>query len=171
MSEVIIRAIEARDVEQVAAMVHELAAHEEMPEHCHLKPEQLLGVLFGERPALFGIVAELDGEVGGFALYFLNFSTWHGVHGIYAEDVYIRPALRGRGVARQIWGHLAQLALDNGYTRVECVTLRSNTLGMDVHLALGAEPRDDWRVLRWEAETLRALAASTRAGSRGPSAS
>ncbi|HEX4361148.1 MAG TPA: GNAT family N-acetyltransferase [Pseudonocardia sp.] len=158
MTEVIIRAVEARDVDAVVAMVHELAAHEEMPEECHLEPPHLHRALFGERPALYGIVAELDGEVGGFALYFLNFSTWDGVHGIYAEDVYIRPALRGRGVARRIWGHLAQLALDQGYTRVECVTLRSNTLGMDVHLALGAEPRDDWRVLRWDGDALRALA-------------
>ena len=158
MTEVIIRAVEARDVDAVVAMVHELAAHEDMPEHCRLEPAQLHRALFGERPALYGIVAELAGEVGGFALYFLNFSTWDGVHGIYAEDVYLRPALRGRGVARRIWGHLAQLALDNDYTRVECVTLRSNTLGMDVHLALGAEPRDDWRVLRWDGDALTALA-------------
>lgn len=158
MTEVIIRAIQARDVDAVVAMVHELAAHEEMPEHCHLEPAQLHRALFGERPALYGIVADDAGEVGGFALYFLNFSTWDGVHGIYAEDVYIRPALRGRGVARKIWGHLARLALDNGYTRVECVTLRSNTLGMEVHLALGAEPRDDWRVLRWDGEALHSLA-------------
>jgi GNAT superfamily N-acetyltransferase len=158
VTEVIIRAIEARDVEAVVAMVHELAAHEEMPEECHLEPAQLHRALFGERPALFGIVADDAGDVGGFALYFLNFSTWDGVHGIYAEDVYLRPAMRGRGVARKIWGHLAQLALDNGYTRIECVTLRSNTLGMDVHLALGAVPRDDWRVLRWDGEALRSLA-------------
>jgi GNAT superfamily N-acetyltransferase len=157
VTEVIIRAIEARDVDAVVAMVHELAAHEEMPGQCHLVPAQLHGALFGERPALFGIVAELAGEVGGFALYFLNFSTWDGVHGIYAEDVYIRPALRGRGVARLLWGHLARLALDSGYTRVDCVTLRSNSLGMDVHLALGAQPMDEWRVLRWEGDALRTL--------------
>ena len=162
VSEVIIRAVEARDVDAVVAMVHELAAHEEMPEQCHLEPAQLHRALFGERPALFGIVAELAGAeladaVGGFALYFLNFSTWDGVHGIYAEDVYIRPALRGRGVARRLWSHLARLALDNGYTRVDCVTLRSNTLGMDVHLALGAQPMDEWRVLRWDGDALRTL--------------
>jgi GNAT superfamily N-acetyltransferase len=158
VTEVIIRAIEARDVDAVVAMVHELAAHEEMAEECHLEPAQLHRALFGERPALFGVVADDAGEVGGFALYFLNFSTWDGVHGIYAEDVYLRPAMRGRGVARKIWGHLAQLALDNGYTRIECVTLRSNTLGMDAHLALGAQPREDWRVLRWDGEALRSLA-------------
>jgi len=162
VSEVIIRAVEARDVDAVVAMVHELAAHEEMLERCHLEPAQLHRALFGERPALFGIVAELAGAeladaVGGFALYFLNFSTWDGVHGIYAEDVYIRPALRGRGVARRLWSHLARLALDNGYTRVDCVTLRSNTLGMDVHLALGAQPMDEWRVLRWDGDALRTL--------------
>jgi len=148
-----------------------------MPERCHLEPAQLHRALFGERPALFGIVAELAGAeladaVGGFALYFLNFSTWDGVHGIYAEDVYIRPALRGRGVARRLWSHLARLALDNGYTRVECVTLRTNSLGMTVHLALGARPLDDWRMLRWDGAALHALArGETGSGSRQPAAS
>jgi len=142
VSEVIIRAVEARDVDAVVAMVHELAAHEEMLERCHLEPAQLHRALFGERPALFGIVAELAGAeladaVGGFALYFLNFSTWDGVHGVYAEDVYVRPSLRGRGVGQRFWQYLGQFALDNGYTRVECVTLRTNSLGMTVHLALG----------------------------------
>jgi len=158
VQEVSIRAVEPGDVADVVAMVYELAAHEEMPEHCRLRPEQLREALFRERPALFGIVAELDGEVGGFALYFLNFSTWNGVHGVYAEDVYVRPSARGKGVGARLWRHLAQLVLDNGYSRLECATLHSNTLGMDVHLALGARPMDDWRVLRWDGDALRTLA-------------
>lgn len=158
MAEVTIRPIRSEDVPEVVAMVHELAAHEGMAEHCRLRPEQLHEALFRDRAALFGIVAEAEGAVGGFALYFLNFSTWDGVHGVWAEDVYVRPELRGRGVGRALWSHLARFALDNGYTRVDCVTLHDNALGMAAHLALGARPMDDWRVLRWDGEALRALA-------------
>jgi GNAT superfamily N-acetyltransferase len=156
--EVIIRPIEAADVDEVVLMVHELAEHEGMPEQCHLRPEQLREVLFCRRPALFGNVAESDGALGGFNLYFLNFSTWDGVHGIYVEDMYVRPQLRGRGVGRLFYQRLAQLALRHGYSRVECVTLLSNRLGMSVHRALGARTMDDWRVLRWEGAALRGLA-------------
>ncbi|WP_028938142.1 GNAT family N-acetyltransferase [Pseudonocardia spinosispora] len=164
MAEVVVRAIEARDVDAVVAMVYELAVHEEMPEHCHLEPEQLHRALFGERPALFGLVAEHDGQVDGYALYFLNFSTWDGVHGIYVEDLYIRPTLRGRGVGRQMWSHLARTAVERGYTRLECVTLHENTLGMDVHLKLGARPLTDWQVLRWDGTALHDLAGTSPSG-------
>jgi GNAT superfamily N-acetyltransferase len=159
VSDVIIRPVRPGDVAEVVAMVHELAEHEQLPEHCHLRGEQLHHALFGDRPALYGLVAEQAGAVGGFALYFLNFSTWDGVHGIYAEDVYLRPALRGHGVGRRIWRELARLALRHGYTRVECVTLLSNTLGMRAHLAMGARPMRDWRVLRWDGDALHTLAA------------
>ena len=172
MSDVIIRPVLPADVPCVVHMVHELAAHEQMPEHCQLRPEQLHEALFRDQPALFGIVAEHNGSVGGFALYFLNFSTWDGVHGVYAEDVYVRPSLRGRGVGQRFWQYLGQFALDNGYTRVECVTLRTNSLGMTVHLALGARPLDDWRMLRWDGAALHALArGETGSGSRQPAAS
>jgi GNAT superfamily N-acetyltransferase len=161
VADVIIRPVRPADVSDVVAMVHELADHEGMPEHCRLRPEQLHEALFRECAALFGVVATVGDTVGGFALYFLNFSTWDGVHGIWAEDVYVRPELRGRGVGRALWRHLAQLALDSGYTRVECVTLQDNTLGMAAHLAMGARPMDDWRVLRWDGAALRALASAS----------
>jgi GNAT superfamily N-acetyltransferase len=158
VADVIIRPVRPDDVSEITAMVHELAAHEGMSEHCRLRPEQLSEALFRQRPALFGIVAESEGAVGGFALYFLNFSTWDGVHGVWAEDVYVRPELRGGGVGRALWSHLARFALDHGYSRVECVTLHDNALGMAAHLALGARPMDDWRVLRWDGDALTALA-------------
>jgi GNAT superfamily N-acetyltransferase len=155
----VIRPVAEADLGSVVAMVHELAEYERAPDQCHLTVEQLRTALFGDRPALFGHVAELPGgELVGTALWFLNFSTWDGVHGVYVEDMYVRPALRGRGVGRRLYRHLAQLALDRGYSRVECVTLLSNSLGMSVHRSLGARAMDDWRVLRWEGAALRALA-------------
>ena len=92
-----IRRVEERDVDAVVALVHELADYERAPEHCHLTAAQLRSALFGPAPALFGHVAERAGAVVGCALWFVNFSTWRGVHGIYLEDLYVQPAHRGGG--------------------------------------------------------------------------
>ncbi len=86
-----VRPVAERDVETVVAMVHELAAYERAPEQCRLTVQQLRSALFGERPALFGHVAEAGGAVVRFALWFLNYSTWDGVHGLHLEDLYVRP--------------------------------------------------------------------------------
>ena len=93
-----VRPVRPEDVPAVVAMVHELAEYERAPEQCHLTTEQLHAALFSRAPALFGHVAvDDDDEPVGFALWFLNFSTWAGVHGIYLEDLYVRPAARGTG--------------------------------------------------------------------------
>jgi GNAT superfamily N-acetyltransferase len=154
---VIIRAIEARDVEAVVAMVHELAAHEEMPEECHLEPAQLHRALFGERPALFGIVADDAGEVGGFALYFLNFSTWDGVHGIYLEDLYVTPEQRGTGLGFALLVELARECVRNGYSRLQWAVLDWNTPSIEFYEKLGAKPLSDWITYRLSGDALREL--------------
>ena len=94
-----VRRVQPHDLEPVVAMVHELAAYERAPDQCHLTVEHLDAALFGPSPALFGHVAEDAGAVVGSALWFLNFSTWDGVHGIYLEDLYVR-ASAGGGVGR-----------------------------------------------------------------------
>jgi GNAT superfamily N-acetyltransferase len=90
-----IRRAREDDVAAMVELVHELARYEEEPDSCHLTEEQLRTALFGPDPALFGHVAEVDGAVVGLSLWFLNFSTWEGVHGIYLEDLYVRPEHRG----------------------------------------------------------------------------
>ena len=97
-----IRRVEERDVDAVVRLVHELAEYERAPNECHLTSEQLHEALFTQSPALFGHVAEVDGAVVGCALWFLNFSTWRGTHGIYLEDLFVRPSQRGSGLGRAL---------------------------------------------------------------------
>ncbi|HEY5877855.1 MAG TPA: GNAT family N-acetyltransferase [Nakamurella sp.] len=153
-----IRPIEAADVATVTTMVHDLAAYEKAPEQCHLTEEQLHTALFGPAPALFGLVALDDDQVAGFALYFLNFSTWEGVHGIYLEDLYVRPELRGSGLGAALLTGLAQLALERGYARVEWSVLDWNTPSIDFYLSLGARPMDEWTAFRLTGPALRTAA-------------
>ena len=154
-----IRPITAADITAVVALVHDLARYEQAPEWCHLADEQLQAALFGPAPALFGLVAEAEpGVVGGFALYFLNFSTWAGAHGIYLEDLYVRPELRGSGLGKSLLTRLAQIAVERGYARVEWSVLDWNTPSIDFYRALGAEPMDGWTVFRLTGPALRTAA-------------
>src|SRR6185295_16781857 len=103
-----IRRARESDVDALVALVYELAEYESAPEECHLTAGQLHTALFRESPALFAHVAELDGEVVGCALWFLNFSTWDGQHGVYLEDLYVRPGARGSGLVKALLAALAE---------------------------------------------------------------
>jgi GNAT superfamily N-acetyltransferase len=157
---VTIRPVRPEDVPAVVAMVHELAEYERAPEQCHLTEEQLHQALFAERAALFGHVATLDGVPQGFALWFLNFSTWEGVHGIYLEDLYVRPAARGCGTGRALLAALAQECVRRGYPRLEWWVLHWNPAREFYH-ALGAVPMDEWVPYRLTGPALHHLAAQS----------
>lgn len=146
-----IRAIEPGDVDAVVQLVYELAEYERLVELCHLTSGQLHAALFGPNPALFGLVADAGGtepRVVGYALYFLNFSTWEGVHGIYLEDLYVQPEQRGSGLGRALLTGLAGIARDRGYARVEWSVLDWNAPSIAFYRSLGAEPMDGWTVFR-----------------------
>lgn len=153
-----IRDIRPSDLDVVVAMVHELAEYEKAAHECLLTTDALRTALFGEKPALYGHVAELGGEVVGFALWFLNFSTWRGVHGIYLEDLYVRPQYRGSGLGKALLATLARECVRRGYARLEWWVLNWNP-ATGFYKALGAEPMDEWTVYRLTDEPLRALAA------------
>ena len=160
-----IRPVRPEDVPAVVAMVHELAEFERAPELCHLTEAQLAAALFPPvaTPALFGHVAA-DPDTGapyGFALWFLNFSTWEGRHGVYLEDLYVRPSARGTGAGRALLATLAQVCLDRGYPRLEWWVLHWNP-AREFYDALGATAMDEWIPYRVEGETLTGLAAYTR---------
>ena len=155
-----IRRVEPRDVDAVVQLVHELALYERAPEQCHLTAEQLHTALFNESPALFGHVAEVDGQVVGIALWFLNFSTWDGVHGIYLEDLYVTPEQRGSGLGRQLLETLAQECVAKGYSRFQWWVLNWNEPSIGFYKKLGAVPMDEWTVMRVADEALQKLGSS-----------
>ncbi len=154
-----IRRVELGDVPAVVGLVHELAAYERATEQCHLTEAQLGTALFGDDVALFGHVAELDGDVVGCALWFRNFSTWRGVHGIYLEDLYVQPRHRGRGLGRALLAALAAECAQQGYARLEWWVLDWNEPSIGFYRSLGAVAQDEWTVFRLTDDALIALAA------------
>jgi GNAT superfamily N-acetyltransferase len=157
-----IRAVEERDVDAVVGLVHELAEYERAAEHCLLTGDQLRAALFGPAPALFGHVAEVaEGEgqraVVGCALWFLNFSTWRGVHGLYLEDLYVQPAHRGGGIGRALLARLAAVCVERGLARLEWAVLDWNTPSVGFYRTLGAVPMDEWTVFRLDGAALEKL--------------
>lgn len=155
-----IRTATPADVPVIHAMVRELAEYEKALEEARATEEQLREALFGERPAAFAHIAETDeGEAVGFALWFLNFSTWRGVHGIYLEDLYVRPTSRGGGHGKALLRELARICVERGYERLEWSVLNWNTPSIDFYESLGARPQDEWTVYRLTDDALAALGA------------
>jgi GNAT superfamily N-acetyltransferase len=146
---VMIRTATAADVPAIHAMVRELADYEKALDEARASEEQLREALFGERPAAFAHIAEAeDGETVGFALWFLNFSTWRGVHGIYLEDLYVRPERRGGGHGKALLTELARICVERGYERLEWSVLDWNEPSIAFYRSLGALPQDGWTVFR-----------------------
>ncbi|MGW3420644.1 N-acetyltransferase family protein [Streptomyces phaeochromogenes] len=144
-----IRTATPADVPVIHSMVRELAEYEKALEEARATEEQLREALFGERPAAFAHIAEsADGEPVGFSLWFLNFSTWRGVHGIYLEDLYVRPQARGGGHGKALLGELARICVERGYERLEWSVLNWNKPSIDFYEALGARAQDEWTVYR-----------------------
>ncbi|MGW6397344.1 N-acetyltransferase family protein [Streptomyces sp. NPDC055134] len=145
-----IRTATSADVPVIHALVRELADYEEALHEARATEEQLREALFGERPAAFAHIAEDDttGEPVGFCLWFLNFSTWRGVHGIYLEDLYVRPGARGGGHGKALLTELARICVERGYARLEWSVLNWNEPSIDFYKALGAAPQDEWTVYR-----------------------
>ena len=139
------------DVPAVVAMVQELAEFERAPDECRLTTEQL-------DAALFGHVAEsAAGEPIGMALWFLNFSTWAGTHGLHLEDLYVRPAARGTGAGGALLAALAAVCVERGYRRLEWVMLDWNPAA-EFYAAIGAEVVADWLPYRLSGPALHRLA-------------
>lgn len=139
-------------------MVRELAEYEKALDEVHATEDQLREALFGENPAAYAHIAETDaGETVGFALWFLNFSTWRGVHGIYLEDLYVRPSSRGGGHGKALLTELARLCVARGYERLEWSVLDWSKPSIDFYRSLGAVPMDEWTVNRLTDDALRKL--------------
>ncbi len=153
-----IRPARPDDVPAIHRLVRELAEYERSLEHAVASQDDLRRGLFGERPAVFAHVAEHDGAVAGFALWFLNYSTWTGRHGIYLEDLYVTPELRGHGYGRALLAELARICAERGYARFEWAVLDWNAPAIGFYQALGAAAMDEWTVQRLAGPALDALA-------------
>jgi GNAT superfamily N-acetyltransferase len=160
-----IRPATPADVPVIHALVRELAEYEKALEEARASAEQLGEALFGERPAAFAHLAEDEaGEVVGFALWFLNFSTWRGVHGIYLEDLYVRPQVRGGGHGKALLIELARICVERGYERLEWSVLNWNRPSIEFYEALGARPQDEWTVYRLTDGALAELGSGSGSG-------
>jgi GNAT superfamily N-acetyltransferase len=163
-----IRAATTEDVPAMVELVRELAAYERAAEEVQLTPELLSSALFGDRPAVFAHVATVDGEVAGFALWFVTFSTWLGRHGIYLEDLYVRPERRGEGLGRALLAELARVCIERGYGRLEWSVLDWNTPAIEFYRAQGATLQAEWSVFRMTGSALRRLAGLAEPGGALP---
>ena len=156
-----IRPAEPADVQLIFSLIVELADYERARERVVGTPALLSSALFGDDPVAEAAIAELDGEPAGFALWFRTFSTWLCLPGLWLEDLYVAPERRRAGVGRTLLGHVARVAADRGYGRVEWSALDWNPPALEFFAGLGAEPLREWEVHRLEGEALARLAAGT----------
>jgi GNAT superfamily N-acetyltransferase len=156
----VIRAARPDDVAAIYGLIRDLAEYERSLPEVSGTEEQLRAALFGPAPAVFAHVAEHEGGIGGFALWFLNFSTWQCRHGIYLEDLYVRPELRGHGYGRLLLAELAAVCVQRGYGRLDWAVLNWNEPSIGFYRSLGAVALDDWSTFRLTGQALADVAAS-----------
>ena len=121
-------------------------------------PADLDRALFGPRPAAEVLIAECDGRAAGFALFFISFSTFLGKPGLYLEDLFVRPELRGRGIGKRLMVHLARVAVERGYGRFEWSVLDWNENAINFYKGMGADVMPDWRICRVSGPALQRFA-------------
>lgn len=150
-----VRSAAPGDAVEMCALIGELAEFERSADQVLITPADLSTALFRPNPALFGHVATgPDGELVGLALWFLNFSTWTGTHGVYLEDLYVRPPYRGQGIGTDLLRELARVCAERGYHRLEWSVLDWNTQAIGFYRSLGAGPQDDWTTFRLTGDAL-----------------
>ncbi len=154
----VVRRAKPEDAADITAMIHGLAEFERAPDQCTVTETQISTALFGSCPTVHGHVAEVDGEVAAMALWFLSFSTWDGVAGIYLEDLFVRTRFRRRGLARALLSALAGECVDNGYTRLSWAVLNWNSDAIALYDEVGAAPQDEWTTYRLSGPPLAELA-------------
>jgi len=157
-----IRPARLEDVPIILQLIHDLATYERAPDEVTATEQQLVDVLFGERPAAEVLLA-FDGESPvGFAVYFYNFSTWLGRAGLYLEDLFVNPDQRGKGYGRALLVELAKIARDRECGRMEWAVLDWNEPAIKFYRTLGAKPMHEWTVFRLTRDGIARLADSGR---------
>ncbi len=158
MPEIGLRNTTGRDVSLILSFIRELAEYERLSHEVVATEEVLRASLFGERSAAEVIIGDYGDEPAGFALFFYNFSTFLGRPGIYLEDLYVTPDLRGRGIGSAMLAYLARLTKERGCGRLEWSVLDWNEPAIKLYKSIGATPMDDWTTFRVTGEALDGLA-------------
>ncbi|QYH19848.1 GNAT family N-acetyltransferase [Corynebacterium aquatimens] len=152
-----IRPATEADVPEIFRMINELAEYEKQPQDVTSTEEDVRQHLFADNPKVFAHVAVVDGRIEGMALWFLNYSTWQGRHGIWLEDLYVREEARGKGLGTALLKELARIAVANDYRRVEWSVLKWNTPSIGFYTSIGANDMGDWSTMRLDGEALQVL--------------
>ena len=152
-----IRPAERKEVGAVLQLIHDLAHYEKAPNEVEATEKELLSTIFSEDPKVFCDVVEVDGDIAGMAIWFLNYSTWQGKHGIYLEDLFIKPEYRGRGYGKALLQHLARICDEQGYGRFQWWVLDWNSPAIEFYRSLGAVAMDEWTVYRVSGQALKEL--------------
>jgi GNAT superfamily N-acetyltransferase len=160
--DMVVRPASAEDVPLILAFIRELAEYERLAHAVVATERSLREALFGDRPAAEVLIAEVAGVPAGFALFFDNFSTFLSRRGLYLEDLYVRPAHRGRGVGRRLLAEIAARAVVRGCGRVEWSVLDWNQDAWRFYESIGARAMDEWTTFRLTGDALAALAQPTR---------
>ena len=142
----------------IFSLLCELAEYEKLTHEVEATEADIAAALFGDNPRLFCEIAQWDGEPAGFAVWYSNFSTFAGRPGIFLEDLFVRPAHRGKGIGKALLAHLAKLCVENGWSRVQWSVLDWNTPSIDFYKSIGAEMMDEWKLCKINGPALAQLA-------------
>ncbi len=151
---VTIREARPADAALIFDLVRELAEYEKLSHAVDATPDMIAGALFGVTPRLFCDIAEWQGQPAGLAIWFLNFSTFRGRHGIYLEDLFVRPQYRGKGLGKALMARLAARCVEQGYARFEWSVLDWNAPSIAFYQSIGADVLPDWKICRMSGDAL-----------------
>jgi GNAT superfamily N-acetyltransferase len=146
----------------ILSLIRELAEYEKLLHEVEASEADISAALFADHPKLFCEIAEWNGDAAGFAVWFLNFSTFSGRSGIYLEDLFVRQVLRGKGIGKALLAHLASECVKNGWSRLQWSVLDWNTPSIEFYKSLGAVLMDEWTTCRVNGPALAALARGAR---------
>jgi len=153
----VIRPAKVEDLPEILQLIKDLAIYEKAEHEVLATVEELERTLFGDVPKVFAHVVDVDGKVVGIAIWFLNYSTWLGKHGIYLEDLYVKPELRGQGFGLALLKELARICVERGYPRFQWWVLDWNSPAIEFYSSHGAVAMDEWTVHRITGDALKKL--------------
>jgi GNAT superfamily N-acetyltransferase len=157
----VIRSATEQDIPVILDLIKQLAEYERLTDRVVATEQRLRDTLFGERPAAEVLLATLDGEIAGFAVFFTNYSTFLAKPGLYLEDLFVKPHARGKGIGKALLARLAKIAIERDCGRVDWSVLNWNEPSIRFYEALGAVPLSDWTTYRLTGESLAKLAGNS----------